>query len=314
MSKPEILLAMPIYEPVVADLEREFTLHRLWTADDEEKYLAQSCANVRAVVTVGARGLRPGFIDAFPKLELIACYGTPHGTIDHGAAQKRGIVVANTPDDIIGTVAELAAGMAVALMRRIVANDRFVRSGRWEKVAPFAGNTLIGKTAGIVGLGRIGRQIASRLEAFGMSICYQGPRKKADVSYRYFSDVVALARESDCLLVACALTPQTRGLIDAGVLEALGPDAFVVNIARGPIIDEAALVTALTGKNIAGAALDVFWNEPQVPAALKDLDNVVLLPHIGSTTIEIREERGRKLMANLHAHFSGKPVPHPCDS
>lgn len=312
--KPEVLLTMPIYEPVVAQLEREFTLHKLWAADNRERFVQASCGNVRAIVTGGAKGLPRGFIDAFPKLELIACFGNPHGTIDQAAAAKRGIVVTNTPDDIIGTVAELAAGMAVALMRRIVANDRFVRSGQWEKSAPVPGNALIGKMAGIVGLGRIGREVAKRLEAFGMSICYQGPRQKLDVPYRYFADPAELARESDCVVVTCWFSPETRGLIDGRVLEALGPDGFLVNIARGPIVDEEALVRALTQNRIAGAALDVFWDEPRVPAALMDLDNVVLLPHVGSTTVEIREERARKLMANLHAHFAGRPVLHRCTS
>jgi D-3-phosphoglycerate dehydrogenase len=312
--KPEVLLTMPIYEPVVAQLERDFTLHRFWAAADRERYVRESCSNVRAIVTGGAKGVPPGFIDAFPNLELIACFGNPHGTIDHAAAEKRGIVVTNTPDDIIGTVAELGAGMVVALMRRIVLNDRFVRSGRWEKSTGFAGNTLIGKTAGIVGLGRIGREIAKRLEAFGMSICYQGPHRKPDVPYRYFGDPAELAGECDCVIVACWLKPETRGLIDARVLDALGPQGFLVNIARGPVVDEHALVNALKESRIAGAALDVFWDEPRVPAALRELDNVVLLPHVGSTTIEVREERARKLMANLHAHFSGHPVPYRCTS
>jgi hydroxypyruvate reductase len=312
--KPEVLLTTPIYQPVVDALEREFTLHKLWTAEDPAKYLNESCGNVRAVVTVGARGLPPNFIDAFPKLRLIACYGTPHGTIDHAAAARRGIAVTNTPDDIIGTVAELAAGMALSLMRGIVLNDRFVRSGQWEKNAPVAGNTLIGKRAGIVGLGRIGRAIAKRLEAFEMTVAYYGRRRKTDVAYPYYEDVAALARGSDCLLVACALNDQTRGLVDARVLDALGPEGFLVNIARGPIVEEKALVSALVDKRIAGAALDVFWDEPRVPPALLELDNVVLLPHIGSTTVEIRVERGRKLMANLRAFFEGRPVPNPCDS
>lgn len=311
--KPEVLLMTPIFQPVMEELERAFTLRKLWTAEDPSKYVKESCGEVKAIVTVGARGLPPGFIDAFPKLGLIACYGNPHGTIDLAAAAKRNIAVTRTPDDIIGTVAELAAGMAVALMRRIVSNDRFVRDGRWEKNAAVPGNTLIGKRAGIVGLGRIGRAIAKRLEAFEMRISYFGPRRKSDVSYPYYDDVAALAKESDCLFVACALSDATVNLVDAKVLEALGPDGFLVNIARGPIVEEKALLAALTRQGIAGAALDVFWDEPRVPNELLGLDNVVLLPHIGSTTVEIRVERGRKLMANLGAFFEGRPVPHPCE-
>ena len=313
-TKPEILLMAPIYAPVLAQLEQEFAVHKLWQAGDREKFLKDVSDGVRAVVTTGLLGLRRADIDQLPKLELIACFGTPHGTVDHEATSKREIAVTNTPDRIAAAVAELAAGMTVALMRRICENDRFIRAGRWPQGAPTAGNTLVGKTCGIVGLGRIGRETATRLEAFGMSVSYQGPRHKPDVSYSYFADVAALAQHSDCLVVTCPATPETRNLIDARILDALGPEGFLVNVARAAIVDEAALLAALEAKRIAGAALDVFWSEPRVPAELMGMDNVVLLPHVGSTTREIREERGRKLMANLRAHFSGQPVPNPVTS
>src|SRR5688572_3499278 len=236
MTKPEILLTLPIYPPVVADLEREFTVHRLWAADDTQKFVKDVSARVRAVVTSGIRGCSRELIGALPTLELIACFGTPHGTIDHASAKTRGIVVTNTPDSITDMVAELAAGMTIALMRRICENDRFVRAGRWPQGAPSAGNTLMGKRCGIVGLGRIGRGTAARLEAFGMSIAYQGPRRKADAGYAYHAEVESLARDSDCLVVTCPLTPETRNRIDAKVLAALGPEGFLVNVARGPIV------------------------------------------------------------------------------
>ena len=310
--KPEILLLKPIYAPVQAQLETEFTVRKLWQASDPGKYLRDACGGVRAVVTAGVTGIARDDMEALPKLELVACFGNPREkVIDLEAAAKRGIPVTNTPDSIVDAVAELAAGMAVALMRGICEGDRFVRAGRWPSTAPKAGNTLIGKTCGIVGLGGIGRETATRMEAFGMSVRYHGPRRKDGVAYPYHADIASLAEASDCLVVACPLIPETRGLVDARVLTALGPEGFLVNVARGPIVDEAALIEALEEKRIAGAALDVFWNEPQVPAALVTMENVVLLPHIGSTTQEIREERGRKLMANLHAHFAGKPVPNP---
>jgi hydroxypyruvate reductase len=311
LVKPEILLTAPIYAPVLAELEREFTVHKLWQAADAEAFLTEVSGRVRAVVTTGLVGFRGGYIDQLAKLELIACFGNPRGTVDLAAAASRGIFATNTPDRISPAVAELAAGMVVALMRRICENDRFVRAGRWLQTAARPGTTLIGKTCGIVGLGQIGRGTAVRLEAFGMSVCYQGPRKKEDVAYPYFPDVQSLARASDCLIVTCPETPETRGLIDAPVLDALGPEGFLVNIARGPVVDQGALVTALRDKRIAGAALDVYWDEPRVPSELVDMENVVLLPHIGSATKEVREERGRKLMANLRAHFAGQPVLNP---
>lgn len=308
--KPEILLTMPIYPPVMAELERAYSVHRLWTAGDPARFLREQCGEVRAVVTVGAAGLQPGVVDALPRLEIVACFGTPNPRVQFPGVAARGLPIANTPDDILGTVAELAAGMAIALMRGIVRNDRFVRSGRWPGDAPHAGSTLIGKRCGIVGLGGIGREVATRLAAFGMQVAYQGPRRKPDVDYEYFESVSELARTSECLVITCPSTPETAGLISAGVLDALGPDGYLVNVARGPIVDQHALIAALQEKRIAGAALDVFWNEPHVPAELMDMDNVVLLPHIGSTTREIREERGSKLMANLSAHFAGAPLPY----
>ena len=308
--KPEILVTTPIYAPVLAELEAEFAVHKLWQAADRERLMQQVSGGVRAVVTTGIGGLQPGDIERLPSLELVACFGRLRGSIDRAAASKRGIAITHTPDEIAGTVAELAAGMTVALMRRICESDRFVRAGRWPKAAPSAGSTLEGKTCGIVGLGRIGRETATRLEAFGMSICYQGPRRKADVPYSYYPGVESLARAADCLVVTCPATPETRNLIDARVLEALGDEGYLVNVARGSIVDEQALITALEDKRIAGAALDVFWDEPQVPSQLLGMENVVLLPHIGSTTREVRDERGRMLLANLRAHFAGQPLPH----
>ena len=309
--KPEILVLKPIYAPVQAQLENEYSVHRLWEAGDRAAFLHEACGGVRAVVTVGVNGIAREDLDVLPKLELVACFGNLTGTMDFEATGKRGIAVTDTPDRVSESVAELAAGMAVALMRRIGEGDRFVRAGRWPTSAPVAGNTLVGKTCGIVGLGAIGRETAARLQAFGMAIRYHGPRRKEDVEYPYDADVVSLAKGSDCLVIACRLVSATRDLVDARVLDALGPEGFLVNVARGPIVNEQALIAALREKRIAGAALDVFWNEPQVPAALLEMDNVVLLPHIGSTTREIRDERGRKLIANLRAHFSGRPLPHP---
>jgi hydroxypyruvate reductase 2 len=309
--KPEILLTAPIFAPVLADLEREFTVHKLWQAPDPNAFLENVCREVRAAVTTGLVGFRKSYIDQLPKLELIACFGNPRGTVDLAAAGKRGIRATNTPDAISATVAELAAGMAIALMRRICENERFVRARRWLQNPAGPGTTLVGKTCGIVGLGQIGRETAVRLEAFGMALSYHGPHRKPDVAYNYFEDVESLARASDCLILSCPLTPETRGMIDARVLDALGPEGFLVNIARGPVIDQHALVSALSEKRIGGAALDVFWDEPRVPEELMGMENVVLLPHIGSSSREIREERARKLMANLRAHFAGEPVPYP---
>ena len=309
--RPEILVLVPIYAPTLAALEREYTVHRLWSARDPEALVKEVSGNVRAVVTTGFAGMESRLLEALPRLELVACFGTPHGAVDLALAKRRGVIVTNTPDAITEDVADLAMGLIVAVMRRIAETDRFVRAARWASELPPPGSGLRGKTCGIIGLGAIGGGIAKRAEAFGMSVAYHGPRRKDGVAYAYHPDLAALARESDCLVVACRSTPQTRNLVDARILDALGPDGYLVNIARGPIVDEQALIAALRGKRIAGAALDVFWDEPKVPAELAAMEQVVLTPHIGSTTREVREERGAKLLANLRAHFAGQPVPTP---
>ena len=309
--KQELLVVTPIYPPTLVALEREYTVHKLWLAPDRDSMVAQVSNRVRGVVTVGSVGLPAGLIESLPKLEIVGCFGTPHGVIDIAAAKSRGVVVTNTPDSITEAVADLAIGLMVALMRKICETDRFVRAGKWATGLPPMGTDLRGKTCGIVGLGAIGRGIARRAEALGMTVCYHGRREKPEVRYTFFPDLEELARRSGCLMVACWLTPETRGLVGSRVLEALGPQGYLVNVARGPIVDEAALISALKTGGIAGAALDVYWDEPRVPEALLSMENVVLVPHIGSSTREVRDARGDKLMANLQAHFSGKPVPNP---
>ena len=309
--KPEVLVLEPIYAPALAELEHEFTVHRLWEARDANALLKEVSGNVRAVVTSGSSGIAAELIEALPKLEIIGCFGNPRGTVDLALTKRRGVVVTNTPDSITADVADLAMGLIVAVMRRIAEADRYVRAGRWLSGLLPPGSGLGGKTCGIIGLGAIGSGIAKRAEAFRMTVRYHGPRRKEGVGYAFDPDLERLARESDCLVVACPSTPQTRGLVNARILDALGADGYLVNIARGPIVDEQALIAALRERRIAGAGLDVFWDEPRVLAELAAMEQVVLAPHIGSTTREVREERGRKLLANLRAHFAGKPVPTP---
>lgn len=309
--KPEILVLVPIYAPTLTALEREFTVHKLWTARDPDALVRQVSGRVRAVVTTGSSGMAGSLFEALPRLEIVGCFGTPHGAVDLGLAKRRGVIVTNTPDSITEDVADLALGLMLAVMRRITEADRFVRAGKWLDGLLTPGRGPGGKTCGIIGLGAIGRAIAQRADAFRMSVGYHGPRPKEGVSYAYYPDLTELARASDCLVVACSLTGNTRGLVDARLLDALGPAGYLVNIARGPIVDEQALIAALRERRIAGAALDVFWDEPRVDAELTTMENVVLAPHIGSTTLEIREARGAKLLANLRAHFAGMPVPAP---
>lgn len=309
--KPEILVITPIYAPTLADLEREFTVHKLWTARDPDEFVKEVSGRVRGAVTTGLAGFSRSHLEVLPKLEIIACFGTGHGTLDLAAAKEYRVVVTNTPDATAESVADLAMGLLIAVMRRICESDRFVRAGKWLDGPPPLGRELGGKTCGMVGLGKIGAGIARRAEAFGMSVCYHGPRQKQDVTYPYYPDLESMARLSDCLVVACPATPATRNLIDARILDALGPEGFLINVARGSVVDEPALIAALRSGRIGGAGLDVFWNEPRVAEELIGMEQVVIVPHIGSSTREIREARGAKLLANLHAHFAGKPVPTP---
>ena len=309
--KPEILALARFYPATLAELEREYRLHKLWEAKDASVLLKELSGRVRGAVTTGLAGISREQMDALTRLEIVASFGNPRGTVDLAVARARGVIITNTPDAITKPVADLAMGLAVAVMRRICESDRFVRSGQWLTRTMTMGRELGGKTCGIVGLGAIGRQVAKLAEAFGMAVRYHGPRRKEDAAWPFHADLAELARLSDCLVITCPLTQATRGLINKPILDALGTDGFLVNVARGPVVDEQALIAALRDGRIAGAGLDVYWDEPRVPAELLAMENVVLTPHMGSSTREVREERGRKLLANLRAHFAGKPVPNP---
>jgi lactate dehydrogenase-like 2-hydroxyacid dehydrogenase len=308
--KQHVLVLYPIFAPTLAALEKLYTVHKLWLAPDRDAFLKNVAPHVRAVVTSGLGGCDAATMQALPKLEIIACFGSSRLSLDVAAAKARRILCTSTPDAITESVADLALGLMIDVMRRIAASDRFIRAGRWEKELARPGNEVRGKRCGIVGFGRIGQGVAKRALAFDMAVSYQGPRKK-DVSFSYYSDLAVMAREVDVLVVCCPLTDQTRDLVDAKVIEALGPAGFLVNVARGPVVNEAALISALQEKRLAGAGLDVFWDEPHVPPALIAMENVVLVPHIGSSTMEVRVERGRKVLANLEAYFAGQAVPYP---
>jgi lactate dehydrogenase-like 2-hydroxyacid dehydrogenase len=308
MAKPEIVLMRAIYEPAIAQLERDFIVHKLWMQPDPHAFVAKKCGNVRAAVTTPPTGFSRADFEAMPKLQIVACFGSGYELIDVAAAKERNVAVICTPDSTAEPVADLAMGMIVAVMRRLCEADRFVRGGQWPSGVFASGVEVRGKTLGIVGFGKIGQQIAKRAAGFDMSVCYYGPRRKEGVAHPYFDDLAKMATEVDCIVVTCPLTEATRNLVDARVLGLLGPNGYLVNVARGAIVDERALIAALADKQIAGAALDVFRDEPQVPPELMHMSNVVLAPHIGTSTREIREGRMSKLLADLRAHFAGRPL------
>jgi hydroxypyruvate reductase len=310
-GRPEVALLVPIHAPALERLEREFHVHRAFPADDPVARLRDEAGGSRIMVTTGLAGFDAAHLDALPALELVAVYGVGHGTLDIEGARARGIAVANTPDSTHTAVAELAIGLILAITRGIPEADRFVRAGRWSS-GPFGlGRGLSGRRIGIIGYGRIGRRLAERLEPFGVETAYHARHAVVDATIQRFPSLSGLAEWSDILVVACPLTEASRGMVNAETLRELGPEGFLVNVARGPIVDRDALVAAIADGSIAGAALDVYWDEPDVPPELRKSDRVVLLPHLGTSTREIRDERMRGLFANIDAFLAGRPLPTP---
>lgn len=302
----EILQTTPL--PINEQLKRDYTVHALWQAADKAALLREVAPRIRGLVTSGGVGADRALIGALPKLEIIASFGVGYDPIDIDCAKARKVTVTNTPDVLTDDVADIAMALLLAMMRRIPQGDAFVRQGRWLKDKMPLTDKLGGKVMGVVGLGRIGQAIARRAEPFGVEIRYFGPRKKADIAWPYYGDLVAMARDVDILMVACPGGKETEKLVNAAVIDALGKKGYIVNIARGSVIEEPAMVDALVNGRLAGAGLDVFADEPNVPEALLKLDNVSLAPHVGSATHATRAAMGQLVLDNLAAWFAGKPV------
>jgi len=305
-SKPD-LLQLGSYAPAhQAQLDAAFTPH-LQEALDADPALAQ---RIRGIVTRSNVKVPAEILARLPKLEIISTFGVGYDGLPLAAAAARNIPVTNTPDVLNTAVAELCVGMLLGLLRRLPASDRFVREGQWTKGTMPLGVSLSGKRVGIVGLGRIGKDIARRLEPFGVTLAYYG-RSDQHLAYRFEADLVQLARDSDILIVAAPGGPETDKLIDRAVMDALGASGYLVNIARGSLVDEAALIDALEQKTLGGAALDVFEREPHADARLAALENVLLAPHLGSATVETRQAMMDLVLENLRCHFAGKALPTP---
>lgn len=303
--KPEILSIGPMPRALERVLDETYRVHRATPPLDAVDW--PSLAGVRALITGGGTGARPQWLDRLPALEIIAVNGVGLDRIDLPDAARRGLRVTNTPDLVTNDVADLATGLLIALARRICVNDRFVRSGGWmEGAAPLA-CSLSALNVGILGLGRIGLAIARRCEPMVASIAYYSRTRRGDVAYAYVPSLEALARASDVLFVAA--DGAAGCLVNAAVLQALGPAGLLINISRGGLVDEAALSAALAEGRLGGAGLDVFVNEPNVPEALIGLDRVVLQPHMGTATVEVRTAMGQLVLDNLAAHFAGHPLP-----
>ena len=273
---------------------------------------ADDAAQATVAVTSGVWGVRGEHLDRLPNLGAVVNFGVGYDSTDVTEANRRGVVVSNTPDVLTDCVADVALGLVIDVMRRLSAADRFVRRGEWAGgQVPALARRVTGARVGILGLGRIGLAIAHRLEAFDATISYHNRRERKDVDYAYAGSARELAQGCDVLIVAAAGGTESRHVVDADVLDALGPDGFLINVARGSVVDEQALVTALEKGRIAGAGLDVFADEPQVPEALLGRDDVVLLPHLGSATVETRAAMTDLALANVEAFLTGGTLVTP---
>lgn len=301
----EILQTGPLLASCEKALAERYTVHKLHEIADKDGWLAENGARIRAHA---GSGVQKPLMEKLPNLEIIASFGVGYDNIDTAAAKAKNVRVTNTPDVLNDAVAEITIGLMISLARRIPQGDQFVRQGKWPGNSFGLFSELTGKTVGILGLGRIGKEIATRAQAMKMRVVYYGRNQQPSVPYIYYSDLEDMARDSDWLVVIAPGGKGTEGIVSRKVLEALGPKGALVNVARGTLIDEPAMVELLQNGGLGGAALDVFEKEPEVPKALLGLDNVVLSPHQGSATNQTRDAMGALLVANLERHFAGEPL------
>jgi lactate dehydrogenase-like 2-hydroxyacid dehydrogenase len=294
------------------EISARLPLHRLWLEPNPDLWLAEWGPRIRAVAMTGAHApFDEAYMRRFPNLEIIANFGVGYDNIDAKAAARLGIIVTNTPGVLDEEVADTALGLMIMTVRQLPQAERYLRAGKWLKGAFPLSPSLRGRTVGILGLGRIGKAIATRVSAFGLDVVYHGRHAQTDVPYRYYPSLIDLAKASDVLIVVAPGGAATRHIINAEVLEALGPDGVLINIARGSLVDEKALIEALRSGKILAAGLDVFENEPSVPEELIALDNAVLLPHVGSASINTRRAMAECVVANIFAWADGKPPVTP---
>ncbi len=311
--KPAILQNARLSAECEAALAGEFVVHPLWKETDAARFLTKRGGEFVGVVTTAPVGARASLIDALPNLRVIASRGVGYETIDLARARARGVQVSYTPGVLTDCVADLAFGALIANARNLCAADRFVRRGDWRRGRFPLATRVSGKRLGIVGLGAIGRTIARRASGFDMEVRYHNRKSVPDAPYRYEPSLLELARWADFLVIACSGGPQTHHLISAEVIAALGRDAYLVNVSRGTVVDERALVDALVHEHVAGAALDVYEKEPNVPEELLALDNVVLLPHISSSSRETFAAMEALVLANLRSFFTNGKLVTPID-
>lgn len=306
MVKPDLLMTGPMMAMIQEQLAQRFTVHKLWEAADKEAFLRQLAPSVVAIASGSHVACDPALMGRFPGLKIVSSFGVGYDHVDAAWAGENGIVVTNTPDVLNEEVADTALGLLLCTMRQLPQVDRYLRAGKWlDKPYPLTA-TLRDRKVGILGLGRIGKAIARRLEAFGLPVVYHGRSEQKDVAYRYYPSLVDMARDVNVLMIVAPGGAATSGIVNKEVLEALGPDGVVINVGRGTVVDEPALVEALKAKAILSAGLDVFEDEPKVPAELIEMDHVVLFPHVGSASHHTRNAMAQLVVDNLISWLDGK--------
>jgi lactate dehydrogenase-like 2-hydroxyacid dehydrogenase len=303
MDQPDILMLGPM-PLVLPKLDTTFRVHKLWEAEDKAAFLTKVAPVIRGIATGAPEKTDASLIDQCPKLEIVANFGVGYDSVDVAHAGTRGVIVTNTPDVLTEEVADTAFGLLLMTAREFGAAERYMRAGKWMQAPyPLTPSTLRGKTLGIVGMGRIGKAIATRAAAFGLKLAYHNRRPAEGTDIRYFANLIDLARHVDILLSVLPGGASTHHLIGREVLEALGPQGILINIGRGSVVDEAALVAALRDGKLYSAGLDVFETEPCFPQELAQFERVVMLPHVGSASIHTRQLMGNLCADNLLSWF-----------
>jgi lactate dehydrogenase-like 2-hydroxyacid dehydrogenase len=312
VKKTDLVQIVPVHQETDDQLRAHYRVHEYFSVKDHSPEMQaaffKKLEHCEIVVTTGSAGVKAPIMAQLPSLRLVACFGVGVDGVDLAYARSRAIAVTNTPDVLTDEVADFAIALLLASLRQIPQADRFVREGAWLKGPMPLTRSLQGQHIGIVGMGRIGQAIARRCEAFGVRLAYHGPRPKTTLAYAYYERLAELAQWSDSLIVACPGGPATAGLISREVMQALGPKGYLINISRGSVVDQQALIELLQSHAIAGAGLDVFADEPHVPQALVAMPHVVLAPHVASASQETRSAMGRLTLDNVAAFVSGKPL------